>query len=44
MVVQTTKDIGTWYECETCGLRFGTHQEARTHEERCTDDSPNYIL
>ncbi len=43
MVVQTTKDTGTWYECETCGLLFGTHQEAQIHEERCTADSPDYI-
>lgn len=44
MVVQTQKDDTLWYECETCGLLFNNQEDAKTHEKRCEDESPDYIL
>jgi len=44
MVVQTEREDGTWFECESCGLLLDEYDAARTHEANCDeDDEPIYI-
>jgi uncharacterized C2H2 Zn-finger protein len=43
MVVQTTRDDATWYECEQCGMLFDEKGDARQHEETCDAEDPSYI-
>lgn len=43
MVETTERDEMTWYRCERCGLMFDSQDDARKHEENCTDEDPSYI-
>lgn len=43
MVVETTRDDRTWYECELCGLLFDDQEEARQHEANCDAEEPSYL-
>jgi rubredoxin len=43
MVVETTKDERTWYECELCGLLFDDREEAQQHEANCDAEEPSYL-
>lgn len=43
MVSKTTRDDGTWYECDYCGLLFDSEEEARQHEKNCDAEDPSYI-
>ncbi len=43
MVAQTTREDGTWFECEACGLLFDERESARQHERTCDAEEPTYI-
>lgn len=43
MVVETTRDGKTWYQCEKCGLLAETVDEATQHEVTCDGEDPTYV-
>lgn len=43
MVSQTTREDGTWFECEECDLMFETREDARQHEQTCDAEEPTYL-
>lgn len=43
MVSTVTRDDGTWFECDKCGLLFETRDDARQHEQNCDAEEPTYI-
>jgi uncharacterized C2H2 Zn-finger protein len=43
MVDQVQRDGTDWYACEECGLMFDDPDDARTHEDGCTGEQPDYL-
>jgi uncharacterized C2H2 Zn-finger protein len=43
MVTTTSREDGTWYECEDCGMLFDDRADAEQHEGHCDTDSPSYL-